>query len=559
MKNATTTRRRTGVARGYTRQPPRGARLGVYPPRAVIYLRVSTLGQVTTNRDGEGFSIPAQREACLRKIEELGAVLVDEYVDAGESARSADRPQLQALLERLATERDIDFVLVHKIDRLARNRVDDVEINLAIKRAGAQLVSVSEHIDETPSGMLTHGILSTIAEFYSRNLATEIVKGMEQKVKKGGLTGRAPIGYVNVQTFDGQSTKPIRYVDVDAERAVLVKWAFEAYASGDYTLRQLTEALAEKGLKTRPTRKKAALPLRMQNVHAMLQNRVYVGLVEWKGQEYRGRHDPLVSIETFATVQAILQSRSQTREKPSKHVHYLRGSLFCKRCGSSMGFVKARGHGGIYEYFFCWNRHKASGCDLPYIPADLLAAQVEGCYEPVQVSGEVLLRFRDSILSQMKSHLEGAEKAADRARQRIVKLEAERRNLLQAYMAEAVPLDLLKEEQNRITRELAQAGGELANTEVDWEMVQKRVSAAVKLVSQLHDVYLGADDQVRRRINQAVWAGFDVDQDGVVGGRLTDPMAALVAEDLVRALGAESESHEHLDSVQGSRLTGLVG
>ena len=117
----------------------------------------------------------------------------------------------------------------------------------------------------------------------------------------------------------------------------------------------------------------------------------------------------------------------------------------------------------------------------------------------------------------MKRQLDGAEKAAERARKRIIKLEAERRNLLQAYMAEAVPIDLLKEEQNRITRELAQAGGELANSEVDWETVSQRVSAAMKLVSQLHDVYLGASDTTRKRINQAVWEGFDVDDQGVVG------------------------------------------
>src|SRR5665213_2204383 len=76
--------------------------------RAVIYLRVSTAGQVNTDRDAEGFSIPAQRDACYRKAETMSAEVVEEYVDAGESARSADRPQLQTMLERLRTERDVD-------------------------------------------------------------------------------------------------------------------------------------------------------------------------------------------------------------------------------------------------------------------------------------------------------------------------------------------------------------------------------------------------------------------------------------------------------------------
>src|SRR5580658_10430909 len=87
--------------------------------RAVIYLRVSSIGQVNTDRDGEGFSIAAQRDACFRKAEALGAQVVDSYVDAGESARKSDRPQLQAMLERLQKDRDVDLVIVHKVDRLA--------------------------------------------------------------------------------------------------------------------------------------------------------------------------------------------------------------------------------------------------------------------------------------------------------------------------------------------------------------------------------------------------------------------------------------------------------
>lgn len=506
MTHATTTAPRAVAARGDAHRTPPYS-LGGSPLRAVIYLRVSTLGQVTTNRDAEGFSIPAQREACIRKIDDLGAVFVDEYIDAGESARSADRPQLQALLERLANERDIDLVVVHKVDRLARNRVDDVEINMAIKRAGARLVSVTESIDETPSGMLLHGIMSTIAEFYSRNLATEILKGMEQKAKKGGIASLAPIGYKNTQSFDGQSTKPVRSIALDPERAPLVRWAFEAYATGDYSIRQLTEALADKGLTIRPTRVKLAVPMLPQHVHKMLQNRVYVGLVKWHGIEYPGTHAPLVSIETFATVQAILESRSKSGEKPSKHTHYLRGSLFCRRCGSRVGFVKANGRSSVYPYFFCWGRHRGTGCELPYLNAEIIERQVEACYEPVQLSARTLLEFKDQVLSAMKHQVESAEKVAKRTRKKIVELEAERRRLLTAHLAGAVPLELLREEQNRITEALARAGGELANTEVDWGEIETNVKAAIALVSQLHDLYLNAGPEMRRRINQAAWEG----------------------------------------------------
>src|SRR5690625_3378751 len=143
---------------------------------AVSYLRVSTKEQAAKSGTDEGYSIPAQREANQRKAEQMGATIVAEFVDAGESASKADRPELMKMIKYVATHR-VNYCIVHKVDRLARNRADDVTIHLALRDAGAMLVSATENIDETPSGMLLHGIMSTIAEFYSRHLATETGKG----------------------------------------------------------------------------------------------------------------------------------------------------------------------------------------------------------------------------------------------------------------------------------------------------------------------------------------------------------------------------------------------
>ena len=135
---------------------------------AVSYLRVSTKEQAEKGGTDEGYSIPAQREANRRKAEQLGATVIEEFVDAGESARKADRPELMRMIQYV-TEHQVNYCIVHKVDRLARNRADDVTIHLALRDAGVMLVSASENIDETPSGMLLHGIMSSIAEFYSQH------------------------------------------------------------------------------------------------------------------------------------------------------------------------------------------------------------------------------------------------------------------------------------------------------------------------------------------------------------------------------------------------------
>jgi DNA invertase Pin-like site-specific DNA recombinase len=118
---------------------------------AVTYLRVSTADQATRGGREEGFSIPAQREANTRKAASLGATIVEEFVDAGESATSAKRPELQRMLAYVR-EHPVDYCIVHKLDRLARSRADDVAIHFALKQAGVTLVSTNENIDETPRG-----------------------------------------------------------------------------------------------------------------------------------------------------------------------------------------------------------------------------------------------------------------------------------------------------------------------------------------------------------------------------------------------------------------------
>lgn len=127
----------------------------------------------------------------------------------------------------------IQYVIVHKVDRLARNRVDDVEINVAIRKTGATLVSCTENIDETPSGALMHGIMSSIAEFYSKNLANEVIKGSVEKATSGGTVGKAPTGYVNVRKME--SGRENRTVEIDPVRGPLMKWVFEEYATGEWS------------------------------------------------------------------------------------------------------------------------------------------------------------------------------------------------------------------------------------------------------------------------------------------------------------------------------------
>jgi len=525
--------------------------------RAVIYLRVSSPSQVNKGTDPEGYSIPAQRTACLRKAEAMGASVVDEYVDKAQSARSSDRPQLQAMLERLVAERDVDFVIVHKVDRLARNRVDDVEINLAIRQSGAALVSVSENIDETPSGMLLHGIMSSIAEFYSQNLSTEILKGLNQKASTGVYPGRAPIGYLNArQVSDGRE---IRSIELDPKRSSLIKWAFEAYATGDYGLRQLAESLADMGLLTRETPKFPAKRLRYTDVQRFLLNPFYIGAFIWRGVEYQGSHEPLISVETFAHVQAVLKTRRRAREKVRKHPHYLKGTLHCGRCGSRLSFTRSKGRSAYYDYFFCLGRHtKRNDCDLPHLPAAMVEQAVIAHYATVELGEAAAECIATATRQAIENYLKRAGGVADDQRKRITELERRRRKLLNAHLAGAVPVELLKESQAAINRQLANAGAALANTEIDRKTSERNLAIALGLAVRFQQAYQLAKAPVRRQLNQAVFEALHVDVDGISGATLTEPFGQLLGEDIADAAARYLTNPDPPEEGRGSKENKLV-
>jgi site-specific DNA recombinase len=511
--------------------------------RAVLYLRVSTKDQATRGGEAEGFSIPAQRDACRRKTASMGAAVVAEFVDAGESARSADRPQLQELLAFVAEEQ-VNYVIVHKIDRLARNRFDDVEINLALKKAGATLVSCSENIDETPSGALMHAIMSGIAEFYSRNLAQEVIKGSVQKAKSGGTLGKAPVGYLNVRKVE--RGREIRTVALDEQRAPLVKWAFEQYATGDWSLSRLTRSLAERGLTNRATTHFAEKAMTKASVHRMLRNRYYIGKTTWQGVQYDGSHPRFVDTGVFQRVQEILAAHNVSGEKQRIHHHYLKGSVWCAGCGSRLCITKTTNrHGTTYLYFFCLGRNqKRTDCTQKAIPVDAVEALIEEKWRHVRIDPKYAELLRELLDQQITARRGDAERDHAAATARIGNLTEQRRKLLEAHYAGAIALELLKSEQDRITEELDAAKKLLEASEVRFTTIEATLQSCLSFLANCSEAYKDASQQVRRRLNQALFERFLVGEDGNTEAELTDMFSALLAPDLVTT----DESHETVEA-----------
>lgn len=483
-----------------------------HPKRAVLYLRVSTARQASKGDAAEGYSIPQQREYCRRKAQELGADVIEEFIDRGASARSANRPELQRMLGWLK-EADADYVIVHKVDRLARDRADDVQIMAAIRQAGAELVSVSEQVDDTPGGKLMHGIMASLAEYYSANLSTEAKKGMAQKAKNGGTHGVAPIGYLN--TTKRIAGREIKTVVIDDERAHYIVWAYETYATGEWSVSRLTSELRHRGLRSRQTLRYGGQALSESQVHRLLKNPYYRGQIIHQGQELDGAHTPLIDNLTWFKVQDLLASRRIRGDRSWRHTHHLKGLLVCGRCGSRMGYGPSKGKGGTYAYFFCLGRHtKRTTCTMPYIEQShleddvlrIIRERVTISQEDVKAGGVYAHRLLDTELAD-------DAKKSQHAAKRLKQLERDKQKLIDAYMADAISPEDLKPRQEAISREIASLRARLTEHGQDAERLHTRLDEIISRAHSAARLYEESPNDARQHLLHALFSEVRVELD----------------------------------------------
>ena len=234
-------------------------------------------------------------------------------------------------------------------------------------------------------------------------------------------------------------------------------WAFEAYATGGWTIRTLLEELTARGLTSTPRPKTPSKPLGTSNLQRLLRHPYYMGIVRYRNVLYPGKHEPLVSAEIWQKVQEILASHNLAGEKQREHLHYLKGSVYCGACGSRLVVSHAKNrHGTIYPYLICIGRQqKRTPCtNQQAIRIDQTEDAVTDVYAGIRLTPEQADQVRDFVLDEIIKRRADADCERERHNSRLKTLCDERKKLLDAHYADAIPLDLLKTEQTRITAEI---------------------------------------------------------------------------------------------------------
>lgn len=307
-----------------------------------LYIRVSTDKQ-------EELSPDAQKRLLLDYAKKHKILVKEDYIfiENGISGRNAKkRPEFQKMIS-LAKSKPAPFqtILVWKFSRFARNQEESIVYKSMLKKqCGIDVISTSEPLIEGPFGTLIERIIEWMDEYYSINLSGEVSRGMTEKALRGGYQCTPPLGYKAVGGGNPFLVVP--------EEAKLVSYIFDQYCNYHKEPTAIARQINEMGIHT----KRGGL-FERRNITYILQNRFYIGDLEWNGISVAGKHETFISPELFQNAQDLIASTYKPikRRSVSTCKHWLSGLVKCSICGASLSYA----HGNKkYPYFICWKYAK---------------------------------------------------------------------------------------------------------------------------------------------------------------------------------------------------------
>jgi site-specific DNA recombinase len=408
------------------------------PKNALLYLRVSTEEQV------ENYSMGTQEEICTREAERLGYIITEVFREEGKSAKTiTGRVELIRLMEYCRKhKKKVQAVIFYKTDRLSRQMTDYLVIKEKLNRMDIKLISATEPVDDTPMGKFIGSFYAGIAQLDNEMKGERARNGLYARFKSGLVSsGKAQLGYIRQ---DG-------YVFKDQRTWDRVKKAWDLMATGTKSLKEMTAIMNGWGLRT--TLSGQEFLIRRQTVHRLFRSKFYAGFLVSKQykEEVRGQHEPMVTLEQFEKVQAILDKRFN---KPSlairnlTHVDFpLRRIVKCGTC--DCGFTGSWCKGHTFKYYWCY---KSLECRSSYVQAKILHGALASILTQIRLSktGQKIIQLL--IEAEYSKRFSKIQMHQSKGKLQIGKLKAMRTNLVNKHLA-GIYSDEVFMEQNTLLSE----------------------------------------------------------------------------------------------------------
>jgi DNA invertase Pin-like site-specific DNA recombinase len=394
----------------------------------IIYARKST-----ESEDRQALSIGSQISE-MKQIAERENLTVVKIFQESKSAKLPGREVFGEMIEFIKSGK-AEAILCWKIDRLSRNPVDEGLVKWMLQNETIKKIKTYDRDYNPEDNVLLASIEFSMANQYIRDLSNNVKRGNRAKLEKGGWPGKAPIGYLN--------NKAERSIYVDKKRAPFIRKIFELYSTGSYSLKEVTDKMYDLGF-----RSKAGYKIHKSNIHKILTNPFYCGLMVKLGKFYLGRHELVISKTIFDNAQNVLLGKNHSKKQ--KHFFPYRGFLRCQSCGCALTASLKKGH----QYYYCTNGKGHCEAHKSYMRSEYLEGIVATVFDEVKFDEEIIEIAYEASKEKIRTGQNFQENARQNLARQLEFNRSKQSKLLDSHLSNLITEDVYKSKMAELNNEV---------------------------------------------------------------------------------------------------------
>ena len=386
-------------------------------------------------------SIEAQI-AELKEFAKRENLEVVEFFTEAKTAKKPGREKFEQML-KLIEKGEAKGILSWHADRLARNSVDGGQIIYLVDTGIIkELKFPTFWFDPTPQGKFMLSIAFGQSKYYIDNLSENIKRGHRQKLKNGLWPQMAPLGYLN--------NKETKQIFVDNEKAKFIKKAFEAYATGKYTLKKIRKIINGLGLRGRRDKM-----LSVSNYQYLLQNPFYYGLIRYNGEYFEGKHEPIIAKKLFDKVQEVMKQKSKPQKVDKMKFFLYRGLFRCGECGFTItADKKIKPSGKSYTYYYCTKKNPNYKCSQNvFTREEKISFQINEAIQKVSLPDDWADKMLNELETEKNEKAQSSRFFAQKIADEIQTIDEKLEKLMNAYLENALNLAEYREAKNKLVNQ----------------------------------------------------------------------------------------------------------
>ncbi|HTQ38660.1 MAG TPA: recombinase family protein [Pirellulales bacterium] len=488
--------------------------------------RYAALARVSSReQEREGFSLEIQEDALKRYAASAGGEIVKFFRIAETASKRDERKTFKELIAYAKKHAiELDGLLFYKVDRAARNLYDYVELERLESEYQVPFISVSQPTDNNPAGRMFRRMLGNMASYYTEQQSVDVREGLARRVQEGWFASRGPYGYRNVRK-NGRST-----AEVDSPAADNVRRIFHLYAYENQTLDGVVKILSDECRVYRSASRKFNRAI----VHEILRDRAYIGEVEFRGQWYPGKHEPIVDRGTWERVRALLGGHVYQ----SHELTYASDLIQCGYCGHPLTGERKTKMTGMgkrsYVYYRC-TYYNVAGHPRTRVTERDLDQQVLAVFDRIRIEDEGVREwFREVLRSQTRdAQADALARRAELERQVALTINQQER-LLNLLIDNVLDQDAFARKQTELRDRLASLRLQLEVLDRSRDETAELAVKVFELSQVLRREWLSADYAAKRRIMEIVFLNCRLDDTTLVP-QIRKPFDVLVEGQFVQS------------------------